>query len=158
MIEKVPMTPEGYRKLQDELKRLKAEERPRIIKDIEEALDHGDLSENAEYDAAKDAQQHLDQRMREIEDKLSRAQVIRPEDVKGDRVVFGARVLLTDLENEKQVSYQLVGEEEADRTQRKISVKSPLARGMIGKSVGDMFYVQTPAGEREYLVEEIHFE
>ncbi|HUU02901.1 MAG TPA: transcription elongation factor GreA [Myxococcota bacterium] len=158
MIEKVPMTPEGYRKLQDELKRLKAEERPRIIKAIEEALDHGDLSENAEYDAAKDAQQHLDQRMREIEDKLSRAQVIRPEDVKGDRVVFGARVLLTDLENEKQVSYQLVGEEEADRTQRKISVKSPLARGMIGKSVGDMFYVQTPAGEREYLVEKIHFE
>ncbi len=158
MIEKVPMTPEGYRKLQDELKRLKAEERPRIIKAIEEALDHGDLTENAEYDAAKAAQQQLDQRMREIEDKLSRAQVIRPEDVKGDRVVFGARVLLTDLENEKQVSYQLVGEEEADRTQRRISVKSPLARGMIGKSVGDMFYVQTPSGEREYLVEEIHFE
>jgi transcription elongation factor GreA len=158
MIEKVPMTPEGYRKLQAELKRLKAEERPKIIKAIEVALDHGDLSENAEYDAAKESQQQLDQRLQEIEDKLSRAQVIRPGDVKGDRVVFGARVLLTDLENEKQVSYQLVGEEEADRTRRKISVKSPMARGMIGKSVGDIFYVQTPAGEREYVVEEIRFE
>lgn len=158
MVEKVPMTPEGYHNLQDELKRLKSEERPKIIKAIEEAIDHGDLSENAEYDAAKESQQQLDQRMKEIEDKLARAQVIRPEDVRGDRVVFGAIVTLTDLENDKQVSYQLVGEEEADRIRRKISVKSPLARGMIGKGVGDIFYVQTPAGEREYVVEEIHFE
>ena len=158
MVDKVPMTPEGYRRLQEELKRLKSEERPKIIKAIEEALDHGDLSENAEYDAAKESQQQLDQRMKEIEDKLARAQVIRPEDVKGDRVVFGAKVVITDLDNDKQVTYQVVGEDEADRAQKKISVRSPLARGMIGKAVGDMFFVQTPAGEREYVVEEIHFE
>jgi transcription elongation factor GreA len=158
MVEKAPMTPEGYRNLQEELKRCKSEERPKIIRAIEDALDHGDLSENAEYDAAKESQQQLDQRIKEIEDKLSRAQVISPKDVEGDRVVFGARVVLIDLENNKTVSYQIVGETEADRARKRISIKSPMARGMIGKTVGDMFYVQTPAGEREYEIEEILFE
>ncbi len=157
MVEKAPMTPEGYQALKVELKRCKTEDRPRIIHDIETALDHGDLSENAEYDAAKEAQQQLDQKMKEIEDKLSRAQVIRPEDVKGDHVVFGARVVLTRLDNDAQVSYQIVGEDEASRAQKKISVLSPLARAMIGKSIGDLFVVQTPGGEQEYAVEEIHF-
>jgi len=154
---KVPMTPEGYQKLQDELKRLKSEERPKIIQAIEEARDHGDLSENAEYDAAKESQQQLDQRLREIEDKLARAEVIRPEDVKSDRVVFGATVVLNDLEGDRMVTYQVVGEDEADRTKGRISVRSPLARAMIGKLAGDAFVVNTPAGEREYVVEEIKF-
>ena len=151
------MTPEGYQNLQDELKRLKSEERPKIIQAIEEARDHGDLSENAEYDAAKESQQQLDQRMREIEDKLARAEIIRPEDVKGDRVVFGATVVLNDLEGDRMVTYQVVGEDEADRRQGRISVRSPLARAMIGKLAGDLFVVATPAGEREYVVEEIKF-
>ncbi|RLB59242.1 MAG: transcription elongation factor GreA [Deltaproteobacteria bacterium] len=157
-MERVPMTPQGYQQLQEELKRLKSEERPRIIRAIEEARDHGDLSENAEYDAAKESQAQLDRRIGEIEDKLARAEVIRPEDTQGDRVVFGARVLITDLNNDRQLSYRLVGEDEADRSQNKISVRSPLARAMIGKVVGDMFVVQTPGGEREYVVDEIHFD
>jgi len=154
---KAPMTPAGYQKLQEELKRLKSVERPRNIQAIEEARDHGDLSENAEYDAAKEEQQQLDQRMREIEDKLARAQIIRPEDVKGDRVVFSATVVLDDLAGDRMVTYQVVGEDEADRSQGRISVRSPLARAMIGKQVGDLFVVNTPAGEREYVVEEIRF-
>ncbi len=157
MAERIPMTPDGYKQLQDELKRLKAEERPRIIAAIEEARGHGDLSENAEYDAAKEAQGHLDVRMRDIEDKLARAQVIRPEDVKGDSVVFGARVHLTDLENDRKVIYHLVGEDESDLSKGKISVMSPLGRAMIGKTVGEIFVVNTPRGEREYFIEEIVF-
>lgn len=157
-MERVPMTPQGYQQLQEELKRLKSEERPRIIRAIEEARDHGDLSENAEYDAAKESQAQLDRRIGEIEDKLARAEVIRPEDSRGDRVVFGARVMISDLNNDRQVTYRLVGEDEADRSQNKISVRSPLARAMIGKQVGDLFVVQTPGGEREYVVDEIHFD
>jgi len=157
VIDKCPMTPGGYRQLQDELKRLKAEERPRIIAAIEVARGHGDLSENAEYDAAKEAQGHLDMRLREIENKLSRAQVIRPEDVKGDTVVFGVRVHMVDLENDRKVSYLLVGEDEADLSKGKISVISPLGRAMIGKTVGEIFVVNTPRGERQYLCEEIVF-
>ncbi len=157
MVDRAPMTPDGYKKLQEELKYIRSVERKKNIEDIERAREHGDLSENAEYDAAKEKQQQLDQRMKEIEDRLARAQVIHPEDVAGDRVVFGARVVLTDLENDKKVSYQVVGEDEADRKDGKISVKATLARAMIGKSMGDMFYVQTPAGEREYVIEEIIF-
>jgi transcription elongation factor GreA len=151
------MTPDGYKKLQDELKRLKSEERPKIIQAIEEARGHGDLTENAEYDAAKERQQQLDQRMREIEDKLARAEIIRPGDVKGDRVVFGATVVLNDLGADRVVTYQVVGEDEADRSQGRISIRSPLARAMIGKLAGDFIVVNTPAGEREYVVEEIKF-
>ncbi|RME20396.1 MAG: transcription elongation factor GreA [Deltaproteobacteria bacterium] len=156
--QRVPMTPEGYRKLQQELKRLKSEERPAVVKAIEEARAHGDLTENAEYDAAKEKQAQLERRINEIEDKLARAEVIDPSRMKGDKVVFGAKVLLTDLNTNKQVSYQLVGDEEADINERKISVHSPVARAIIGKSVGDMVLVRTPGGEREYVVEEIIFE
>lgn len=158
MIEKVPMTPEGYKNLQDELKRLRSEERPKVIQAIEEARGHGDLSENAEYDAAKEHQSQLDQRIKEVEDKLSRAQVIRPGDIQSDKVVFGATVLLTDCQNNRQVKYRLVGEDETDLPKGKISIKAPLGRAMIGKVVGEMFVVQTPAGEREYTVEEIRYE
>jgi transcription elongation factor GreA len=152
------MTPKGYESLQRELKRLKSEERPKIIQAIEVARAHGDLSENAEYDAAKEAQQQLDQRMKEIEDKLARAQVIRPEEVAGDKVVFGATVSLTDLDRDRKVTYQLVGEDEADLSQGKISIKSPLGRAMIGKRSGEYFMFRAPSGEREYQVEEIRFQ
>lgn len=158
MIDRVPMTPDGYRKLQEELKRLRSEERPKVVQAIEEARGHGDLSENAEYDAAKEHQQQLDQRLKDIEDKLARAQVIRPEDVKGDKVVFGATVALTDCSNDRRIKYKLVGEEETDLPKGKISVKAPMGRAMIGKKVGDMFVVQTPAGEKEFVVEGISFE
>jgi transcription elongation factor GreA len=151
------MTPEGYRKLQEELKHIKAVERPAIIAAIEEARGHGDLSENAEYDAAKEKQQQLDQRMREIEDRLARAQIIRPGDVKGDRVVFGATVVIRDLENERVVTYQLVGQGESNLAAGKISVKSPIGAALIGKQVGETIAVQTPSGEREYRVMEIRF-
>lgn len=157
MAERIPMTPEGYRKLQEELKHIKAVERPAIIAAIEEARGHGDLSENAEYDAAKEKQQQLDQRMREIEDRLARAQIIRPGDVKGDRVVFGATVVIRDLENERVVTYQLVGQGESNLAAGKISVKSPIGAALIGKQVGETIAVQTPAGEREYRVMEIRF-
>lgn len=157
MAERIPMTPEGYRKLQEELKHIKAVERPAIIAAIEEARGHGDLSENAEYDAAKEKQQQLDQRMREIEDRLARAQVIRPGDVKGDRVVFGATVVIRDLENERVVTYQLVGQGESNLAAGKISVKSPIGAALIGKQVGETIAVQTPAGEREYRLMEIRF-
>ncbi|MBN2495219.1 MAG: transcription elongation factor GreA [Deltaproteobacteria bacterium] len=158
MSERVPMTPEGYRMLQDELKRCKTVERPRIIEAIEEARSHGDLTENAEYDAAKEAQQQLDRRMQDIEDKLARAQVIRMEDIQLDKVVFGVTVALTDLEHDRQVTYKLVGEDEADLAAGKLSVHSPLARAMIGKQAGDFVCFRSPAGEREYVIEEIRKE
>jgi transcription elongation factor GreA len=152
------MTPEGYRKLQEELKRMRSEDRPRIIQAIEEARAHGDLSENAEYDAAKNAQGQLDARMKEIEDHLGRAQVIDPASLSGDRVVFGATVVLMDLTRDTQLTYQLVGEDESDLSQGKISIKAPLGRALIGKSKGDFFVFKSPAGERELEVEDIRFE
>lgn len=158
MADRVPMTPEGFRKLHEDLKRLKSEDRPAVIAAIEEARGHGDLSENAEYDAAKECQQQLDQRIREVEDKLARAQVIRPEDVKGDKAVFGATVVLIDLGSNRRQTYKLVGQDESNLSNGKISVVSPIGRAVIGKSVGEMFVVQTPSGEREYELEAIRFE
>ena len=158
MTERVPMTPAGYKKLQEELKRLRAEERPKIVRAIEEARAHGDLSENAEYDAAKEAQAQLDQKMAEIEDHLARAQVIDPGELSGDRVVFGATVELMDLTRDKQLTYMLVGEDESDLSAGKISVKSPLGKALIGKKKGEYFVFNSPAGERELEVEDIRFE
>lgn len=157
MSERVPMTPAGYKNLQAELKRLKAEERPKIIQAIEEARAHGDLSENAEYDAAKEAQGQLDQKLKEIEDHLARAQVIDPETLSGDRIVFGATVDLMDLTRDKQLTYMLVGEDESDLSSGKISIKSPLGKALIGKKKGEYFTFQSPAGEREIEVEGIRF-
>ena len=153
--DKVPMLAEGYRQLEDEVKRLKLE-RPSIIDAIEEARAHGDLSENAEYHAAKERQGHVEAMIAEIDDRLSRALVIDPSTLSGDKVVFGATVSLVD-EDDKEVRYQLVGQQEADARVGRISYNSPLGRALIGREVGDEVEVTTPAGDRYYEVAKIEF-
>ena len=154
--EKVPMLAEGHRALTDEVKRLKTVERPAVIDAIEEARAHGDLSENAEYHAAKERQGHIEASIAEIEDRLSRAMVIDPTTLSGDKVVFGATVTLVD-EDDKEVRYQLVGQQEADAKVGRISYNSPLGRALIGREVGDEVEVTTPAGDRYYEVAKIEF-
>ncbi len=151
-MEKVPMTEEGYATMQEEVKVLKSEERPRIIRAIEEARAHGDLSENAEYHAAKEAQGWNETRIQEMEDKLSRAEVIDPSKLSGDTVRFGAKLTLIDEESDAEVKYQIVGEFEADVKKGKISVSSPIARALIGKKKGDSVEVNTPGGGRSYEI------
>lgn len=158
MTQHVPMTPEGYRKLRDELKRLKSVERPKIVEQIEVARAHGDLSENAEYDDAKERQQHLNRRIQEIEDKLSRAKVIDPSQMNHNKIFFGATVLLQDVESDEEKKYRIVGAEESDISQGKISIESPLARAMIGKEVGDLVKVTAPGGLREFEILEISYQ
>ncbi|RST31012.1 transcription elongation factor GreA [Sphingomonas ginkgonis] len=153
--EKVPMLAEGYRQLEDELKRLKLE-RPQIVDAIEEARAHGDLSENAEYHAAKERQGQIEAQIADIEDRLSRAMVIDPTTLSGDKVVFGATVGLLD-EDEKKVRYQLVGQQEADAKVGRISYNSPLGRALIGRQVGEEVEVATPSGDRYYEIESIEF-
>jgi len=153
--DKVPMLAEGYRQLEDEVKRLKLE-RPSIIDAIEVARAHGDLSENAEYHAAKERQGHVEAMIAEIDDRLSRALVIDPSTLSGDKVVFGATVSLVDEDN-KEVRYQLVGQQEADARVGRISYNSPLGRALIGREVGDEVEVTTPAGDRYYEVARIEF-
>src|SRR5690554_2539961 len=154
-VEKVPMLAEGHAKLEAELKVLK-EERPRIVDAIEEARAHGDLSENAEYHAAKERQGQVEATISDIEDKLSRAQVIDPTTLSGDKAVFGATLTLLD-EDDKVVKYQLVGQAEADVKQGKISYNCPIGRAFIGRSVGDEIEVTVPSGEKYYLLEKIEF-
>ena len=154
-MEKVPMTEEGYATMQDEVKVLKSEERPRIIRAIEEARAHGDLSENAEYHAAKEAQGWNETRIQEMEDKLSRAEVIDPSKLSGDIVRFGAKLTLIDEESDAEVKYQIVGEFEADVKKGKISVSSPIARALIGKKKGDSVEVNTPGGGRSYEIKKV---
>jgi transcription elongation factor GreA len=154
--EKVPMLAEGHRALSDEVKRLKTVERPAVIDAIEEARAHGDLSENAEYHAAKERQGHIEASIADIEDRLSRALVIDPATLSGDKVVFGATVSLVD-EDDKEVRYQLVGQQEADARVGRISYNSPLGRALIGREVGDEVEVTTPAGDRYYEVAKIEF-
>lgn len=154
-VEKVPMLAEGHAMLEAELKVLK-EERPRIVDAIEEARAHGDLSENAEYHAAKERQGQVEATISDIEDKLSRAQVIDPTTLSGDKAVFGATLTLLD-EDDKVVKYQLVGQAEADVKQGKISYNSPIGRAFIGRSVGDEIEVTVPSGEKYYLLEKIEF-
>ena len=154
--DKVPMLVEGHRALTDEVKRLKTVERPAVIDAIEEARAHGDLSENAEYHAAKERQGHIEASIAEIEDRLSRAMVIDPSTLSGDKVVFGATVTLVD-EEDKEVRYQLVGQQEADARVGRISYNSPLGRALIGREVGEEVEVTTPAGERYYEVAKIEF-
>ncbi|CAA9496804.1 MAG: Transcription elongation factor GreA [uncultured Sphingomonas sp.] len=153
--DKVPMLAEGYRQLEDELKRLKTE-RPQIVDAIEEARAHGDLSENAEYHAAKERQGQVEASIAEIEDRLSRALVIDPTTLSGDKVVFGATVSLID-EDEKKIRYQLVGQQEADAKVGRISYNSPLGRALIGRQVGEEVEVTTPSGDRYYEIEGIEF-
>ncbi|MBD3762042.1 transcription elongation factor GreA [Sphingomonadaceae bacterium G21617-S1] len=154
-VEKMPMLAEGQKMLTVELARLKAE-RPLIIDAIEEARAHGDLSENAEYHAAKERQGQIEASIADIEDRLSRAQVIDPRDLSGDKIVFGATVTLLD-DDEKPVRYQIVGQTEADAKTGKISYNSPLGRALIGKKVDDEVEVTVPSGDRFYLVAKIEF-
>ncbi|MBY6013529.1 transcription elongation factor GreA [Qipengyuania gaetbuli] len=154
-MEKVPMLAEGYEKLTADLKVLRAE-RPKIVDAIEEARAHGDLSENAEYHAAKERQGQVEAMIGDLEDKISRAQIIDPTTLSGDKVVFGATVTLLD-ENDKPVKYQIVGQTEADASKGRISYTSPIARALIGKQVDDEVEVTVPSGDKFYLVEKIEF-
>ena len=154
-VEKMPMLAEGQKMLIDELARLKAE-RPLIIDAIEEARAHGDLSENAEYHAAKERQGQVEASISDIEDRLSRAQVIDPRDLSGDKIVFGATVTLLD-DDEKPIRYQIVGQTEADAKSGKISYNSPLGRALIGKKVDEEVEVTVPSGDRFYIVAKIEF-
>ncbi len=154
-VEKVPMLQEGHDRLEAELKALK-EERPRIVDAIEEARAHGDLSENAEYHAAKERQGQVEATLADIEDKLSRAQVIDPKTLSGDKAVFGATLTVLD-EDDKAIKYQLVGQAEADAKAGKISYNSPIGRAFIGRNVGDEVEVTVPSGDKYYLIEKIEF-
>jgi transcription elongation factor GreA len=154
---KIPMTATGFIRLQEELKRLKTIDRPAIIRAIAEARDHGDLSENAEYLAARDRQSFIEGRVLELEDKIARAEVIDVSKLSGKIVKFGATVTLEDEESEEKVVYQIVGEDEADISQRRLSVTSPLARALIGKGIGESVEVTTPRGARSYEVVKVAF-
>ena len=155
-VDKMPMLAEGYERLQTEVRHLKTVERPEIIEAIEVARGHGDLSENAEYHAAKERQGQVEAQIADIEDRLSRAMIIDPTTLSGDKIVFGATVHLLD-ENDKPIKYQIVGQTEADARVGRISYHSPLGRALIGRSVGDDVEVSTPSGDRYYAVEKIEF-
>jgi transcription elongation factor GreA len=154
-MDKVPMTAEGHSAMMIEVKHLKTVERPRIIKAIEEARSHGDLSENAEYHAAKEQQGWTEARVAELEDKLSRAEIIDISKLSGDTVMFGAKVTLIDEETDEKTAYQIVGEFEADVKKGKISVASPIARAIIGKKKGDSVEVNTPGGGKSYEIAKV---
>jgi transcription elongation factor GreA len=154
----VPLTLVGAEKLRSELHNLKTVERPSVIAAIAEARSHGDLSENAEYDAAKERQGFIEGRIQDLEGKLSSAQIIDPKTINaGGRCVFGSTVVLEDVNDGDVVTYQIVGDDEADIRHRKISISSPIARALIGKSVGDIAEVQAPKGVREYEVVEVQY-
>jgi transcription elongation factor GreA len=155
MTTKIPMTKEGYEKLKKQLEHLIKVERPRNIKDIEEARAHGDLSENAEYHAAKERQGHIDAKKRELEHKLAHAQIIDVSKLTNEKVVFGATVTIADTESGDTKKYTLVGQEEADLKKGKISVQSPVGKALIGHKVGDVVTIKTPAKTVEYEVQEI---
>lgn len=154
---RVPMTYQGHQRLVEDLKRLKGVERPKVVREIEEARDHGDLSENAEFHAAKERQSLLDVQIREIEDRLARAQVIEVSKLSGDKVVFGATVTLADADAGDKVVYQIVGDHEAEPKNGKISISSPIARALIGKSEGDEVQVRTPTGIRNFEILRLDF-
>ncbi len=151
------MTSEGYKAMEEEIKFLKSVERPRIIKAIAEARAHGDLSENAEYHAAKEQQGLNESRVAELEDKISRAEVIDVSKLSGSTVKFGATVTLVDEDTDEEVTYQIVGEIEADVKKGRVSITSPIARALIGKSVGDSVEVNTPGGGKSYEVLEVEY-
>ena len=156
-MEKVPMTAAGHQALESELKRLMSVERPRIIELIAEARGHGDLSENAEYHAAKEAQGHNEGRIADIEDRMSRAEVIDISKLSGNSVMFGATVSLVDEDTEEEKRYQIVGENEADVKSGKVSITSPIARALIGKKIGDTVEVNAPGGGKSYEVVNVAF-
>ncbi len=157
MVEKNPITPEGAAKLREELHRRKTVDRPQISQMIAEARAHGDLSENAEYHAAREKGGFNEGRIKEIEDKLARAEIIDPSKLSGDKVAFGAYVKLLNTTTDEEVKYQILGADEADINAGQISVTSPIARSLLGKEVGDEVKIRTPAGERVYEILEIEF-
>jgi transcription elongation factor GreA len=156
-MEKNPITPEGAHRLREELQTLKSVERPAIIQAIATAREHGDLSENAEYHAAREKQSFIEGRIKEIEDKLARAEVIDPSKLAGERVAFGATVKVSNTETGEEATYRILGADESDLAKGSISVTSPLARALLGKEVGDEVRVRMPGGERTYEVLEVEF-
>ena len=156
-MEKVPMTAAGFNRLQEELKHLKITERPAVIKAIAEAREHGDPSENAEYHAARERQSFIEGRVLELEDKISRAEVIDPAKLSGNTVKFGATVTLADQDTDEETTYQIVGQDESDIKNRLLSIQAPLARALINKSVGDSVEVSTPGGSKLYEIVSVEF-
>lgn len=156
-MERIPMTAEGHAALQAELKTLKSVERPSIIAAISEARSHGDLSENAEYHAAKEKQSFIEGRISELDDKLARADIIDVSKLSGTKIRFGATVTIIDVDSEEEFTYKIVGEDEADVKQGKISVTSPIARALIGKEEGDEAEVAAPAGARAYEIAKVEY-
>ncbi len=156
--DRLPLTVKGKQLLDAELKRLIQEERPSVIRAIEEARSHGDLSENAEYDAAKERQSMIESRIQEIQGQLAGAQVVDTSTIQSDKIVFGAHVELIDLDTDEEVSYQIVGVDEADVKNGTISILSPLARALIGKVTGDIVIVRSPRGEKEYEIKSFRFQ
>src|SRR3954452_5324557 len=154
---KIPMTVEGFNRLQEELKRLKSTDRPAIIRAIAEAREHGDLSENAEYHAARERQSFIEGRVAELEDKISRAEVIDVSKLSGQQVKFGATVTVVDEDTEEKTAYQIVGQDEADIQTKRLSVTSPLARALIGKEVGETVEVTTPGGAKSYEIVKVQY-
>jgi transcription elongation factor GreA len=156
-MERIPMTPPGLAQLEEELRTLKGVERPAVIKAIAEAREHGDLSENAEYHAARERQSFIEGRVAELEDIISRAQVIDASQLTGDQVRFGATVILADEDSDEEVVYTIVGAHEADIKAGRMSVHSPLARALIGKHLGDRVEVTTPGGSKAYEIVDVKF-
>ena len=154
---KVPMTTDGYNRLQEEIKRLKSVDRPAVIRAIAEARTHGDLSENAEYHAARERQSFIEGRLGELEDKIARAEVIDVSKLSGKVIKFGATVTLEDEETEEKTVYQIVGEDEADISKGRLSVTSPVARALISKTIGDNVEVSTPRGARSYEIVKVQY-
>lgn len=157
MSDNIPMTKAGAEAIRREIKHIKAVERPKNVQDISTARDHGDLRENAEYHAAKEKQSHLEGRLQMLEDRLARAEIIDVTRLSGDRIVFGATVKLEDVDSGNKTQYSIVGETEADLKKGRISITSPIARGLIGREVGDEVKIKTPGGERVYEVLEVEF-
>ncbi|MCH2679006.1 MAG: transcription elongation factor GreA [Alphaproteobacteria bacterium] len=156
-MDKVPMTDNSYNLLEEELKTLKSEDRPNVIKAIAEAREHGDLSENAEYHAAKEQQSFIEGRILEIEDKLRRAEVINPSLIKSDKIIFGATIDLFDENSNSEITFKIVGVDETNVEKGLISVSSPVARSLMGKSVGDIAEVNTPGGKTVYEILKIEY-
>jgi len=156
-MEKLPITKEGYSKLEEEFKLLKFTERPAIIEEIADAREHGDLKENAEYHAAREKQGFVEGRLKDLEDKIARAEVIDVSQLKGNTVKFGARVDLIDCDTEKELSYQIVGEYEADMDIGKISIKAPISKVLIGKEEGDEVEVNSPGGKKTYEILSVNY-
>jgi len=157
MSERIPMTAEGYSRLEVELKHLRQIERPDIIRAIAEAREHGDLSENAEYHAARERQSFIEGRIGELEEKIARAEVIDPSKLSGKTVKFGATVTVIDEDTDEKNTYQIVGEDEADVAKGKLAITAPISRALIGKTVGDSVEVRTPKGEKAYEIVKVRF-